>query len=110
MIAAPISPEQSHLARMSESHKRPFMRSSGWRSAKPRQIPRLTQAVARPVARRDALSVQSVVNPDDIQASIDNIHRFVDAGVTHIVLNLRPPYPERIVPRLAEQVIPKIKG
>jgi F420-dependent oxidoreductase-like protein len=57
-----------------------------------------------------ALSIQSVVNPDDLQSSIDNIQRFVDAGVTHIVLNLRPPYPDRIVTRLAEEVIPKIKG
>jgi hypothetical protein len=57
-----------------------------------------------------ALSIQSVVNPDDLQSSVDNIQRFVDAGVTHIVLNLRPPYPDRIVTRLAEEVIPKIKG
>jgi len=62
------------------------------------------------VARRDTLSVQSVVNPGDLQPSIDNIQRFVDAGVTHIVLNLRPRYPDKNVPRLAEEVIPKIKG
>ena len=32
--------------------------------------------------------------------------RFVDAGATHIVLNLRPPYPDGIVQRLADEVIP----
>jgi hypothetical protein len=64
----------------------------------------------RPVARGDALSVQSVVNPGDLQPSIDNIQRFVDAGVTHFVLNLCPPYPEKIVTCLADEVIPKIKG
>jgi F420-dependent oxidoreductase-like protein len=57
-----------------------------------------------------ALSVQSVANPDDLQSTVDNVQRFVDAGVTHIVLNLRPPYPDHIVTRLADEVIPRIKG
>jgi len=57
-----------------------------------------------------ALSIQSVVNPDDLQSTIDTVQSFVDAGVTHVVLNLRPPYPERIVTRLAEEVVPKIRG
>jgi F420-dependent oxidoreductase-like protein len=57
-----------------------------------------------------ALSIQTVVNPNDIPGSVENIQRFVDAGVTHIVLNLRPPYPEKIVTLLADEVIPKIRG
>jgi len=56
------------------------------------------------------LSIQTVVNPNDIPGSVETVQRFVDAGVTHIVLNLRPPYPEKIVTRLAEEVIPKIRG
>jgi len=57
-----------------------------------------------------ALSIQTVVNPNDIAGTIDMVQRFVDAGVTHIAFNLRPPYPERIVTRVAEEIVPKIRA
>jgi F420-dependent oxidoreductase-like protein len=57
-----------------------------------------------------ALSIQTVVNPDDLQATVDAAQRFVDVGVTHVVFNLRPPYPDRIVTRVAEEIVPRIRG
>jgi F420-dependent oxidoreductase-like protein len=57
-----------------------------------------------------ALSIQTTVFPDDLQKTTDAVQALVDAGATHLVLNIRPPYAERIVTRLAEEVIPKISG
>jgi hypothetical protein len=34
----------------------------------------------------------------------------VDAGATHLILNLRPPYPAGIVARLAEEVVPRVRA
>ena len=56
------------------------------------------------------LSVQVAVNYDDLAATTQAVQGFVDAGATHIVLNLRPPFPAGIVTRLAEEVIPKIRA
>lgn len=55
------------------------------------------------------LSTQLVVNYNNLDETIELTQQFVDAGVTHIVLNLRPPFPERIVTRLAEEVVPRIR-
>jgi alkanesulfonate monooxygenase SsuD/methylene tetrahydromethanopterin reductase-like flavin-dependent oxidoreductase (luciferase family) len=55
------------------------------------------------------LSVQVPVNYDDDDATVRAVQQFVDAGATHIILNLRPPYPEAIVTRLAENVVPRVK-
>jgi alkanesulfonate monooxygenase SsuD/methylene tetrahydromethanopterin reductase-like flavin-dependent oxidoreductase (luciferase family) len=54
-------------------------------------------------------SVQIPVNYDDLGATIRTTQDFVNAGVTHLILNLRPPFPAGIVTRLAEEVIPQIK-
>jgi alkanesulfonate monooxygenase SsuD/methylene tetrahydromethanopterin reductase-like flavin-dependent oxidoreductase (luciferase family) len=56
------------------------------------------------------LSVQLVVNPSNLAETVDNVQRFVDVGATHLILNLRPPFPEQIVTRLAEEVVPKVRG
>jgi F420-dependent oxidoreductase-like protein len=53
-------------------------------------------------------SVQVAVNYDDLEATIQSVQEFVDAGATHLILTLRDPYPDQIVTRLAEQVIPRI--
>jgi F420-dependent oxidoreductase-like protein len=53
-------------------------------------------------------SVQLAVNYDDLEATTNSVQEFVDAGATHIILNLRYPYPDQIVTRLAEQVVPRI--
>ena len=55
------------------------------------------------------LSVQIGVNYDDLASTTANVQSFVDAGATHIILNLRYPYPERIVSRLAEEVVPRVR-
>lgn len=66
------------------------------------------EAIGRDMAEIE-LSVQIQANYDDLGATVEHVQRFVDAGATHIILNLRPPYPERIVTRLAEQVVPQIR-
>jgi F420-dependent oxidoreductase-like protein len=55
-----------------------------------------------------ALSVQLPVNYDDVDATVQSVQEFVDAGATHLILNLRYPYPDGIVTRLAEEVVPRI--
>ncbi len=50
-------------------------------------------------------SIQAMVNPNDMQSTITTVQSYIDLGATHIVLNLRPPYPEGIVHRLAQEVI-----
>ncbi len=56
------------------------------------------------------LSVQVPVNYDDLPGMAGTVQRFVDAGATHLVLNLRPPYPAGIVARLAEEVVPRVRA
>jgi F420-dependent oxidoreductase-like protein len=53
-------------------------------------------------------SVQIPVNYDDLGATVQNVQQFVDVGATHLILNLRPPFPAHIVARLADEVIPKV--
>jgi F420-dependent oxidoreductase-like protein len=57
-----------------------------------------------------ARSIQSVVNPKDLNETRDTTQRFIEAGVTHIILNLRPPYPEGIVRRLVNEVVEPLKA
>jgi len=54
------------------------------------------------------LSCQHRIQVDDLASSVGEIQRFVDAGATHIVLYLSAPYPDRIVTRVAEEVIAKV--
>ncbi len=51
-----------------------------------------------------ARSVQLVVNPTDLGAVRTTTQSYIEAGANHLVLNLRYPYPEGIVQRLAEEV------
>ena len=50
-------------------------------------------------------SIQHRVNYNDLGASIGNIRPYIEAGATHIILNLTAPYPANIVHQLAEQVV-----
>ncbi|HZR40881.1 MAG TPA: LLM class F420-dependent oxidoreductase [Ktedonobacteraceae bacterium] len=52
-----------------------------------------------------ARSIQPVVTPNDLNATRELVQSYITAGANHIVLNLRYPYPEGIVHRLAEEVI-----
>jgi F420-dependent oxidoreductase-like protein len=55
------------------------------------------------------LSIQRVVNYDNFDETVQDVQQFVDAGATHIILNLRPPFPQDIVQRMADELIPRIK-
>src|SRR5690348_6730157 len=45
------------------------------------------------------LSVQVLVNYDDLDATVQAVQGYVDAGATHLILNMRYPYPQGIVAR-----------
>ena len=49
-------------------------------------------------------SIQAFVNYDNLVATRDGIRPYIEAGATHIILNLRAPYPESIVQQLAETI------
>jgi alkanesulfonate monooxygenase SsuD/methylene tetrahydromethanopterin reductase-like flavin-dependent oxidoreductase (luciferase family) len=49
-------------------------------------------------------SIQLMVDYANPAAMRDTIRPFIRAGVSHIILNLRAPYPEGIVRRLADEV------
>jgi len=55
------------------------------------------------------LSVQLPVNYDDLAETTANVQRFVDAGATHLILNLRYPYPAEVVQRMADEIVPAVK-
>jgi F420-dependent oxidoreductase-like protein len=56
------------------------------------------------------ISVQVPVNYDDMSATVATVQGYVDAGATHLILNLRYPYPAGIVTRLAEEVVPQVRA
>jgi F420-dependent oxidoreductase-like protein len=56
------------------------------------------------------LSVQTMVNYDNFDETVQTLQGFVDAGATHLILNLRYPYPNSIVERLASELVPQIQG
>jgi F420-dependent oxidoreductase-like protein len=51
-----------------------------------------------------ARSVQLLANPADLSALRTTTQSYIKAGANHLILNLRDPYPEGIVQRLAEEV------
>ncbi|MDQ3856072.1 MAG: LLM class F420-dependent oxidoreductase [Chloroflexota bacterium] len=55
-------------------------------------------------------SVQLGVDYDDLPGTAARVQQYVDAGATHLILNLRYPYAEGIVARLAEEVVPRVRG
>jgi alkanesulfonate monooxygenase SsuD/methylene tetrahydromethanopterin reductase-like flavin-dependent oxidoreductase (luciferase family) len=64
-------------------------------------------AVGRDPAQIE-LSVQARVNYDDLGATVATLQPLVEAGATHRVLMLAHPYPEGIVARLADEVVPRV--
>ncbi len=54
------------------------------------------------------LSMQTPVNYDDLDSTVQIVQAFVDGGATHIIMDLRPPVPIGIMRRLASEVIPQI--
>ncbi len=55
-------------------------------------------------------SIQTIVNYDNLAESRDTIRPYIEAGATHLILNLRAPYPENIVHRLAEEIVTPLKA
>lgn len=49
-------------------------------------------------------SIQLVVDPADLAGTRAAVETFIEAGATHIVLNLRPPYPQAIVRRVVQDI------
>ena len=50
-------------------------------------------------------SIQWPINYNNPSDAVEGMRPFIKAGATHIILNLRAPYPEGIVHRLAEEVV-----
>lgn len=55
-------------------------------------------------------SIQTLITPDDMGEARSKIRNFIEVGVTHIILNLRFPYPDGIVHRLDEEIIQPLLG
>jgi F420-dependent oxidoreductase-like protein len=56
------------------------------------------------------MSVQIPVDFKSAAGTAETFQTFVDAGATHLVLNIRPPYPEKPVTWLVDEVIPRIRS
>lgn len=54
------------------------------------------------------LSAQRKLDLEDVEGSVREIQAFVDAGVTHMVLYLAPPYKVGELTEAAEKILPKI--
>jgi len=54
------------------------------------------------------LSAQRRIDLDDLDGTIRDAQAFIDAGVTHLVFYLSPPYQVGMPTTLAEKVIPKL--
>lgn len=57
-----------------------------------------------------ARSIQTLVDYDDLAATRDRARDYLAAGVNHLVLNLRHPYPEGIAARVASEIIRPLKS
>jgi len=56
------------------------------------------------------LSIQWPINYNNVSEAIDGMRPYIEAGATHIILNLRAPYPEGIVQRLADEVVEPLRA
>jgi F420-dependent oxidoreductase-like protein len=50
-------------------------------------------------------SIQWPINYNNMGEVRDDIRPYIEAGASHIILNLRAPYPEKIVHTLAEEIV-----
>src|SRR5438034_7629504 len=55
-------------------------------------------------------SIQAFINYDNLAETRDSIRLYIEASATHIILNLRAPYPEGIVYRLAEKIAEPLRA
>ncbi len=57
-----------------------------------------------------ARSVQPPVDYTNLTATREAVRSYIAVGATHVVLNLRPPYPENIVRRVTDEVVKPLLG
>jgi F420-dependent oxidoreductase-like protein len=57
-----------------------------------------------------ARSIQWPINYNNISETINDMRPHIAEGATHIILNLRAPYPEGIVHKLAEEVVAPLQA
>ena len=55
-------------------------------------------------------SIQWPINYNNMGEVRDDIRPYIEAGANHIILNLRAPYPERIVHTLAEEIVAPLQA
>jgi len=55
-------------------------------------------------------SIQRPINYADLREAVDGIRPYIEAGATHIILNLRAPYPDQIVHQLDQEIIAPLKA
>lgn len=55
-------------------------------------------------------SVQLMVDPGNMEATRDLTRSFIEAGATHLIMNLRMPYPKGIVHRIGEEIVEPLKA
>ena len=55
-------------------------------------------------------SIQTLVNYDNMAETREGMRPYIEAGATHIILNLRAPYPEGIVHRLALEIAEPLRN
>jgi hypothetical protein len=55
-------------------------------------------------------SVQLFVTPDALAETRSVTQQYIAAGANHLILNLRAPYPEDIIQRLAEEVVTPLQA
>jgi F420-dependent oxidoreductase-like protein len=55
-------------------------------------------------------SIQTMTNYQNLAEAVKNIRPYLEAGATHIILNLRAPYPEGIVHQIAEKIVEPLKA
>jgi len=55
-------------------------------------------------------SIQWPINYNNVGEAIDGMRPYIEAGATHIILNLRAPYPQGIVQRLVDEVVEPLRA
>lgn len=55
-------------------------------------------------------SIQRSINYADLREAVNGMRPYIEAGATHIILNLRAPYPDQIVYQLDQEIIAPLKA
>jgi F420-dependent oxidoreductase-like protein len=55
-------------------------------------------------------SVQLTVHPQAMESTREQTRSFIEAGATHLIMNLRAPYPTDVVQRIDEDIIRPLKA